>query len=309
MLPPPDGEAMMAVRRRNATLAKPVGALGQLEEIAEWVAGWQGNAKPGITRPLLAVFAGTHGLVPGRDDTADVVATFAAGGAAANQICAVNDVGLKVFELALQMPTRDIRSGAALEERDCAATIAFGMEAIAGGADLVCIGTIGQGSDISAAAMLAALHGGRPQDWGADAASAACAEAALHFNDGALDDPLEVLRRLGGRECAAAVGAILAARIQRIPVILSGLVSLAAASVLYGLDRAAVDHCKAGHKASGDAHAKALQKLNLDPILSTIIDLQDGAGAALAVSHVRAAVACHNEMAESDQVAAQPLLN
>lgn len=312
MLPPPDADAMAAVRERNRTLAKPVGSLGRVEELAVWLAGWQGRPHPAITRPLLAIFAGNHGVtIHGVSPwpqamTAEIVANYAAGGAAANQICAVADVGLKVFELALPVATQDIATEPAMDEKECAATIAFGMEAIAGGADVLCLGAFGVGNNTIAAAMLTALFGGEPGDWLTDqgetrrnAIAAIAAALALHARS--LDDPLEVLRRLGGREFAAIVGAILAARIQRIPVLLSGTVTLAAAAVLAKLAPGALDHCTAGHAAPGTAHGRALRALGLEPILATEISLEDGTGAALAVPHLRAAAACNADMVTADQ--------
>ena len=320
MLPPPDGEAMAAVRRRNAGLAKPVGSLGTLEEIAVWVAGWQGNAAPQIVRPLTALFAGSHGvaqrpeLAGAAADIAGRLAQAAAGGAAVNQICATHDIGLKVFELALPHPVRDITRHAAFEEKDCTATIAFGMEALAGGSDLICLGELGGGSDIAVAAMLTALLGGTPHDWledmspGLRETKITLVEEALTCHAGHLGDPLEVLRRLGGREIAAAAGAILAARIQRIPIILDSLAIAAAATVIFSLNTSAVDHCLAGHVA-GPVHRRLLRRLGLSPLLDLGITLGEGAGAALAAGVVRAALACHSGMAEADVPPAAPTLN
>ena len=323
ILPPPDGEAMATVRERNALLAKPPGSLGRLEELAAWLAGWQGNARPSVTRPLLAVFAGNHGVTARgvssypQSLTAEIVANLAAGGAAANQICAIGDVGLKVFELALPVPTGDIAAAAAMEERDCAATIAFGMEAIAGGADLLCLGAVGVGGHTVAAALLTALFGGAPEDWLVEAdgmegevraRALAAIRAALDRHAAALNDPLEALRRVGGRECAAIVGAILAARLNRIPVVLSGIVSLASAAVLARLGEGGLDHCIAGH-AAGPQHARALAALGLAPVVSTHITLEDGSGAALAVPMLRAAAACQADMATRDQAELSGRLN
>lgn len=320
MLPPPDGDAMAAVRERNLTLCKPVGSLGRVEELAVWLAGWQGKPLPAITRPLLAIFAGNHGVTAQgvtpwpQGMTSEIVANYAAGGAAANQICAVGDVGLKVFELALPVATRDITIEPAMDEKECAATIAFGMEAISGGADVLCLGAFGVGNHTIAAAMLTALYGGAPEDWLIEDGEArrnalAAIDKALALHAGSLGDPLEVLRRLGGREFAALVGAILAARIQRIPVVLSGIVTLAAAAVLAKLGDTALEHCTAGHAAPAPAHGRALQVLGLTPILSTEIALEDGSGAALAVPHLRAAAACNADMATREQAGLSGKLN
>ena len=166
-MPGPDTGAAQAVAERDSQLTKPPGALGQLEEIAEWLAAWSGRS-PAVTRPLVAIFAGNHGVTKQgvssfpADVTAQMVANFSAGGAAINQICLAHDLGLKVFDLALALPTGDISEEAAMDERTCAATMAFGMEAIAGGTDLLCIGEMGIGNTTIAAAIFTALFGGAP---------------------------------------------------------------------------------------------------------------------------------------------------
>jgi nicotinate-nucleotide--dimethylbenzimidazole phosphoribosyltransferase len=112
-----------------------------------------------------------------------------------------------------------------------------------------------------------------------------------------LGDPLEVLRRLGGREIAAMVGAILAARIQRTPVVLDGFVVCAAAAILHAVDPSALDHCLAGHVSAERAHIEVLKRLGKSPILSLGMRLGEGSGAAVVVGVLKAAVACHNGMA------------
>ena len=122
--------------------------------------------------------------------------------------------------------------------------------------------------------------------------TAAVAEAvALHAAH--RGDPLEVLRRLGGREIAAMAGAILAARTQRIPVVLDGYVVCAAAAVLHALDPATLDHCIAGHVSAEGAHAEVLRRLGKPPLLDLGMRLGEGSGGALAVGLVKAALACH----------------
>lgn len=311
MLPPVDVGAVAAVRARSARLARRPGSLGRLEEIAEWLAGWQGREMPAVTRPLTALFAGSHGVadeaVSSRPsgEAAARMAMAAAGGAAINQICAGVDCGLKVFELALSVPSGNITRQAALDERDCAATIAFGMEAVAGGTDLLCLGEIGVGSTTIAAAIFTALFGGAPEDWivGQSAGQGAKADAvrrALELHLDAGTDPLEILRRFGGRDIAALFGAILAARLQRIPVVLDGMVTLAAAALLFRLDPGALDHCVAAQDTGEPAQRRALAALGLKPLLSLGMTLGEGVGAALSVGLIRAAAACHSDMALAD---------
>jgi nicotinate-nucleotide--dimethylbenzimidazole phosphoribosyltransferase len=311
-MPGPDESAAAAVRARDAVLTKPAGSLGRLEDIAEWLATWQGRAPPAVHRPLVAIFAGNHGVVAHGVSafpaavTRQMVDNFAAGGAAINQICLAYDLGLKVYDLALDLPTGDITREAALEEQACAATMAFGMEAIAGGVDLLCIGEMGIGNTTIAAAVFLALFGGEAADWvgpgtGVDAAGIerkrAAVAAAVACHAGHLEDPLEVLRRVGGREVAAMAGALIAARMNRVPAIVDGYVATAAAAILYALDPHALDHCLFGHVSAEPGHRRALAKMGKTPLLDLNMRLGEGTGAALAAGIVKAAAGLHAGMA------------
>ena len=294
-LPGPDEGARTRAAERSARLSAQGPALGHLGHIAEWLAAWTGR-EPQVLRPLVALFAGTHGGVAGsREATQAMVEHAAAGGAMVCQLCAANDLGLKIFDLALHMPVGDIAQEPALDERGCAATMAFGMEAIAGGIDLVCVGAIGVGGARSAAALMAALHGGEPADWTEE--HAADVERALARHEGHLKDPLEALRRLGGRELAAIAGAILAARMEKIPVILDGYASLAVAAVLKAAAPAAIDHCLLGHVSTEPGMARAASVLGLAPLVELSLGDGEGAGAAIAAGIVRNAALTHSGMA------------
>ncbi len=315
-MPEADAAAAAAARERQAQLTKPAGSLGRLEEIAEWLAAWQGAARPRVDAPLVAIFAGNHGVVAQgvspfpQSVTQAMVANFSSGGAAINQICKALDISLRVFELALEQPTGDITREPALDEKACAATMAFGMEALASQPDLLCLGEMGIGNTTVAAAIYHALYGGRAEDWvgrgtGVDDAGlkrkADAVRAAVALHREYLSDPLEVLRRLGGREIAAMAGAILAARIQRVPVLLDGFVVCSAAAVLHALDPSALDHCLAGHVSAESAHAEVLRRLGKTPLVDLGMRLGEGSGAALAVGIVKCAVACHDGMATFDE--------
>lgn len=310
-LPGHDVAALAAARSRNKQLTKPEGSLGRLEEIAMWLAAWSGRA-PAVNRPLVAVFAGNHGVARHGitpypvEVTQQMVENFAAGGAAINQICATYDLGLKIFDLALDYPTGDITVEPALSERDCAATMAFGMEAVAGGTDLLIIGEMGIGNTTIAAAINLALYGGEAEDWVGPGTGShgellerkvAAVKQAVAFHADHLSDPLEVLRRLGGREIAAMAGAILAARVQKIPVLIDGYVATAAASILKAANPAALDHCLIGHVSGEPGHIQAIDKLGKTPLLALGMRLGECTGAALAAGIVKAAAACHTGMA------------
>src|SRR4051794_2235289 len=170
-MPPAAESCAEDARARDRELVKPAGALGRLEEIVEHLAAWQGRLRPVVQRPLVAIFVANHGVVEQgvsaypQAVTRAMLDTFAAGGAAINQICATYDLGLKVFELALDIPTADITQEPAFDEAACAATFAFGMEAIAGGTDLLCLGEMGIGNTTIAAAIYHALYDSSAADW------------------------------------------------------------------------------------------------------------------------------------------------
>lgn len=277
-------------------------ALAGIAELATWLAIWSGKP-PAVMRPLVAIFAGNHGVarhgVSPRPiaATAAAVELCAAGGAPINQVCIAHDLGLKVFDLALDLPTGDISTEAALDERGCVATMAFGMEAIAGGADLLCLGDLGVGNSTVAAAIFAALYGGAGADWagpgsGADEAmirrKAEVIDAALALHGAHLKDPLELLRRLGGREVAAIAGAILAARIEKIPVVLDGLAATAAAAILHAANPRALDHCRLASLSIEPAHARVAERLGLASLLAMRIG-SAGFGSGLGAGILKAA--------------------
>jgi len=300
-LPPRDEAAAETVRSQFGRMRKPTGSLGRLEEIAEWLAGWTGRP-PAVTRPLVAIFAGNHGVTRRNlsprppEATAQMVEMCAAGGAAINQLCVAHDLGLKVFDLALHLPTADFVEDAALDERGCAATMAFGMEAIAGGIDLACVAGVGIGSNVSAAAIMAAIFGGEPSQWASNEEGAQVVAAALALHGANLKDPLEALRRLGGREIAAMAGAILAARMEKIPVVLDGYAALAAAAILKAAEPTAIDHCILSHISTEPGMALAAKKMGLAPLLYLHLGDGEGMAAALAADLIKNAALIHSGM-------------
>jgi nicotinate-nucleotide--dimethylbenzimidazole phosphoribosyltransferase len=246
-LPGPDFDAGSAAATREAQLTKPAGALGRLEELAAWLATWQGRHPPRIDHPRVVVFAGNHGVaVRGVSAypaavTAQMVQNFIAGGAAVNQLCRVVDADLRVYEMNLEEPTADIVEAPAMTEEECARAIAYGMMAVEAGIDALAVGEMGIANTTVAAALCLALFGGDAADWtgpGTGVAGAALANkrdvvaAAVARHKPESGDPFDVLRRLGGLEFAAMAGAILAARMGRVPVVLDGFCAGAAAAVL-----------------------------------------------------------------------------
>lgn len=310
----PDGDdsAVAAVRAHDAVLTKPAGSLGSMEELVEFLARWQHRAKPRLDNPMVTIFAGNHGVTDQgvsaypREVTAQMVANFTNGGAAISQICALHEINLRVFELALELPTGDITREAALDDQMCAATIAYGMEAVAGKPDLICIGEMGIGNTTIAAALYAALYGGTGADWvgrgtGVDDAGLArkadAVDRALTFHAGELDNPLAILARLGGREICAMLGALIAARHQKVPVIVDGYVATAAAAIAHAVNPAAINHCLFAHVSAEGAHARALTEMGQTGLLDFGMRLGEGSGAALAAVMAKTALHLHNNMA------------
>ncbi|CDP50071.1 Nicotinate-nucleotide--dimethylbenzimidazole phosp horibosyltransferase [Devosia sp. DBB001] len=318
IVPEGDEAAVEAIRAREATLTKPRGSLGKLEELVEFLGRWQGTSEPTLENPMVAIFAGNHGVTEQgvsafpREVTAQMVANFTNGGAAISQICALHELNLRVFELALQLPTGDITRAPAMDDKMCAATIAYGMEAIAGKPDLLCLGEMGIGNTTVAAAVFAALFGGKGADWvgrgtGIDdmglSRKVAAVDNALTFHAGHLEDPLEVLARVGGREIAAMLGALVAARHQHIPVIIDGFVATAAAAVAYAVNPAAIDHCLFAHVSAESAHARALKAMDKKALLDLGLRLGEGSGAAMGAVLVKTALHLHNNMATFTEAA------
>jgi nicotinate-nucleotide--dimethylbenzimidazole phosphoribosyltransferase len=309
-LPAADQDAIAAAEARNGQLTKPPGALGRLERLAIWMAGWQGTEKPHADAPQIVIFAGNHGVAARgvsafpAEVTLQMVANFAHGGAAINQLAKAFGAKLDVHALDLDRPTADFTEGPAMTEAEVVAALTKGYEAVDPAADLLVAGEMGIGNTTVAAALAAALYGG--SGWagrgtGVDNAGLARKEAAvaagLARHKDVLGDPLQALRCLGGREIAAMAGAILAARVHRIPVILDGFIACSAAAVLAKAAPGALDHCVAGHLSAEGAHGRLLEQLGKEPLLSLGLRLGEGSGAALAIGVVKGAVACHSGMA------------
>jgi nicotinate-nucleotide--dimethylbenzimidazole phosphoribosyltransferase len=310
----PDGDeaAVAAVRARDAQLTKPAGSLGQLEYLVEFLARWQGKPSPTMDDPMVAIFAANHGVTDQgvsafpREVTKQMVNNFTKGGAAISQICALHEINLRVFELALDVPTGDITVVPAMDERTCAATITYGMEAIAGDVDLLCIGEMGIGNTTVAAAIYAALYGGAGADWvgrgtGVDEAGlkrkADAVDRALMRHAGRLDTPFDILANLGGREIAAMVGAIIATRHQKVPVIVDGFVATAAAAVAHAVAPGSIDHCLFAHVSAEHGHAKALERMGRTGLLDLGMRLGEGTGAAMGAILCKTALHVHKNMA------------
>jgi nicotinate-nucleotide--dimethylbenzimidazole phosphoribosyltransferase len=311
-LPPGDDAAAAAAADRNAVLTKPPGSLGRLEDIAIWLARWQGRNPPRLDRIEVLVFAGNHGVTAlgvsafPASVTTQMVANFAAGGAAINQLAAAAGARLQVVPLDLDRPTADFTNEPAMDEDAFLHAVAAGHDSVPADADLVCLGEMGIGNTTAAAAIAAALFGGGGARWAGRGTGVdddglirkrKAIDAALKRHAGVLDDPLQAAAALGGRELAAILGATLAARQQRIPVLIDGFVCTAAVAPLARLRSDGLAHALAAHVSAEAAHRALLDELGLAPLADLGMRLGEASGAIVAALILRAAVACHAGMA------------
>jgi nicotinate-nucleotide--dimethylbenzimidazole phosphoribosyltransferase len=311
-LPSGHPAASAAVAQREAALTKPPRSLGRLEELVAWLAHWQGHAPPRLDHVEVLVFAGNHGVTKQgvsaypAEVTAQMVANFAAGGAAINQLARAAGAALRVIPLELERPTGDFTQQPALSEAEFVAAVAAGYDAVSADSGLICLGEMGIGNTTAAAAIAAALFGGGGARWagrgtGVDteglARKRAVIDRALVQHIATLDDPLAVAAALGGRELAAILGATLSARRKNIPVLLDGFVCTAAVAPLARLRADTLAHAQAAHVSAEAGHRMLLDEMGLKPLLDLDMRLGEASGAAVALQILRAALACHAGMA------------
>jgi nicotinate-nucleotide--dimethylbenzimidazole phosphoribosyltransferase len=311
LLPHGSDFAAAAASARQDVLTKPQGSLGRLEQLVAWLARWQERNMPRLDRVDVIVFAGSHGVTAQgvsafpAEVTAQMVANFAAGGAAINQLARVADAGLRVIPLSVDRPTADFTRAPAMDEAAFLDAVATGYAAVDGDADLICFGEMGIGNTTAAAAIAAALFGS-VERWvgrgtGVDDAGlqrkTAAIEIALKLHGDALADPLRAAATVGGRELAAILGGTLAARHKGVPVLLDGFVCTAAAAPLARLNPDALAHTVAAHVSAEAGHRGLLAELGMTPLLDLGMRLGEGSGACLAVNILRSALACHTGMA------------
>jgi len=259
----PADEAARARSVQHLGQTVPSGALGSLEPVVGWIAGWRGV--PTLHRPIIALYAGAHA----GDDVAatrTLLEAIAAGMAPVSRAASHLGAGLDVFDLAIDRPVGDPALGPTMSERECAATMAFGMEALAKQPDLLVLGALGGGVNAAATALAHAL-----------------------FEPGA--DPLQSLRRFGGRETAAICGAIVAAGSQRVPVLLEGYPAAVAAAALHAVAPEAIAHCRVGQIGGQPGHRDLIERIGLSPLFDLGIMVEDGTGSTAALSLIKLACA------------------
>lgn len=282
------------------------GDFGKLGDAAAWLSGWQHRYPPRLESPTLAIFAGSHGLLESgaslsdNESTRESVAALREGRAPLSAICAQVETNIRVFELALDKPTKNIAETAAMTEKECAATIAYGFEALEGKPDILALGVVGAGIGTAAAAVACALYGGSPEYWVRPGPQISrdlsqprikIVSDSLKTHRGHMADPLEALRCLGGRELAACVGAIIAARHQGVPVLIDGFATTIAAGVVHAINPLAIDHVRAAHVTRRPAHEAALERSGLQPVIDLEFNTGGGLGSAALVGLLKTACA------------------
>lgn len=327
----PDADVREAALARQLTLTKPPGALGRLEDLSVWVSACQGVCPPKqFERARIVVFAGDHGVTASgvsafpSEVTAQMVANFDAGGAAINVLAEVAGATVRVADIAVDgeahspaIGAHKVRRGSgniavedALSTEEAVAAIAAGRtiadQEVDAGADLLIAGDMGIGNTTPATTLVAALTATEPvavvgRGTGVDdegwARKTAAIRDALFRARQVKADPVALLAVCGGADLAAMAGFLAQAALRRTPVLLDGMVVTAAALVADRLAPGAKTWWQAAHLSTEPAHAVALQRLQLTPILDLGMRLGEGSGAAVALPVLRAAVATLASMA------------
>jgi nicotinate-nucleotide--dimethylbenzimidazole phosphoribosyltransferase len=306
----PAGDEEAGARARS-DLARRYGRpedFGKLATLGSWLATWQRRTPPRVEKPVVAIFVGSHGLagqgvsITSGDTVRERMAELRAGRNAVNALATQESAIIRIFELGLDQPTANITEAPAMTARSCAATIAYGFEALVESPDCLALGVMGAGVGTAAAAVACALYGGDPGFWvrpgpGTPAevarARAELVGRALTRHRKETEDPLCALAALGGRELAACVGAITAARHQGVPVILDGFATAVAAGVVKAIRPDGIDHCVAASKTLRPAHEAVLERIGMKPLLDIGVMSGGAVGSTLALGLVRAASALH----------------
>jgi len=340
-----DEEAMAATTIRLDSLTKPPGSLGRLERLAIQLAGITGRADVRVDRRVIVVAAADHGVARQgvsaypSEVTAQMVANFVAGGAAINVLARgvaaeviVVDAGVagpipavatpasgsRLVSARIRPGTADMTAGPAMTRDEAVRAIEVGLdlvdELVETGIDIIGIGEMGIGNTTAASAIAAVMTGGdvdlvTGRGTGIDDAGrtrkVAAIERAIALHRPDPTDPIGVLAAIGGLEIGVLVGTVIGAAAARIPVVLDGFITGAAALIAVALQQRIGARLIAAHRSVEQGHAVVLEHLGLEPILDLDLRLGEGSGAALAMYLIGAAVRVRDEMAtfESASVA------
>jgi nicotinate-nucleotide--dimethylbenzimidazole phosphoribosyltransferase len=322
---------MALARARQNQLTKPPGSLGRLEELSIQIAGIAGQSRPRLEQPVVIVMAGDHGIARQgvsaypAEVTPQMVLNFLRGGAAINVLARhvgarvlVADMGVaadlaahpQLIDRKVAFGTRDFSAEPAMTYGQAAQSVEIGIEiagrAIAEGADLIATGDMGIGNTTASSAIVAALSGRAARDvtgrgTGVDDAGLArkieLIERALALHQPNPADGLDVLAKVGGFEIGGLAGVMIGAAARRVPVVIDGFISGAAALVAYRLAPAVRPYLIAGHRSVERGHQAVFELLELSPLLDLDLRLGEGTGAVLGQSLCMAACKLLDQMA------------
>jgi nicotinate-nucleotide--dimethylbenzimidazole phosphoribosyltransferase len=326
---PLDTEAMTAAKARQDTLTKPLGALGRLEALSVQLAGIQGKAIPQIKNKAVFTMAADHGVVAEgisaypQEVTAQMVYNFLNGGAGINvmarQVGArviVIDMGVatelkshaKLMSIKIGHGTKNICRGPAMTEAEAVKAIETGIKIleteIHSGLDIVGTGDMGIGNTTSSSAICAVMTGRTVAEVTGKGAGLEKIDhkvkvivQALKINCPDKNNAIDVLAKVGGFEIGGLAGVMLGAAAHRVPVVLDGFISGAAALIAVSLTLNLKDYLVAGHVSAEPGHRLLLQHLALRPLLDLEMRLGEGTGAALGISLCETAACTLAEMA------------
>jgi nicotinate-nucleotide--dimethylbenzimidazole phosphoribosyltransferase len=328
---PLDKQAMEMARYRQNELTKPRGSLGRLEELSIRVAGIKGELVTGLKHKAIVTMAGDHGVVDAgvtlypQEVTRQMVFNFLNGGAAINVLARLIGARVVVVDMGViggfephsglickmvDFGTKDMTREPAMTRQQAINAIESGIEVvedeIARGLDIIGTGDMGIGNTSASSAICAAITGeapekvtGRGEGLGDEqlAHKVRVIQTALHMNRPDPRDPVDVLSKVGGFEIGGLAGVMLGAAAHRIPVVIDGFISGAAALIATGLSPRLKDYLIAAHRSTEKGHRVLLKYLGLTPLLRLNMRLGEGTGAALGIIIVEAAVKTLAEMA------------
>ena len=331
MVKPLDKEAMAEARARQDTLTKPPGSLGSLEELSIQLAGIQGKNIPQVKDKAVIVMAGDHGVVAEKvgnwpqEVTAQMVTNFLRGGAGINVIARqvgtrviIVDMGVatdlkpnpNLLSMKIGYGTQNMTLGPAMTSEQAVKSIETGIELISSemvkGLDIISTGDMGIGNTTASSAIGAVITGkpvaevtGRGTGLTDEqfAHKVTVIEQALAVNHPEPAQPLDVLAKVGGFEIGGLVGVMLGAAAKRIPVVIDGFISGAAALIATALSPRVKDYLIAAHLSAESGHRVLLEHLGLKPLLNLNMRLGEGTGAALGIFLAETAAKILAEMA------------
>ncbi len=296
---------------RQKSLTKPKGSLGKLEYYAEWMAGWQCKVKPSMNNFHCNIFAANHGIAQlgvsayPSNVTAQMVENYKNGGAAINQLCRLANITLSVIPIELEKSTKDFSKYKAMTEDETMSAMQIGYDSVPKNCDLLILGEMGIGNTTAATAISCALFNQPIESWTGKGTGISnkivkkkisVIKTALNFHKRKFEKVEQILGTFGGREMAAIAGAVIAARVLGIPVLLDGFISTASAATLTIFKKNILDHCLVSHLSTEPGHKGIISYLNKEPILDLNLRLGEGSGGAVAALIIKSALITHNHM-------------